>query len=171
MGMRKFIKKHWYDLAVCGVFVVMAILGIVAMTQVLGPINESIDNKTRIAAVLGEGGITGGIKNDIAGLEHTKGIFVWLYLSVIGFFLFMAVARIFIMLNRRMNKFVMPAVGLINTVILFIGSCIAGVGFDNLGVTGGRFLPGIFVFVIPLLFMGVLPLLSGIKNVFKLRKQ
>jgi hypothetical protein len=180
--MREFIKKYWYDLLVCVIFAVIAAVGIAAMVQSLLPIDDAIENKRRIMEVFAGEAAKIRIEKEITAWYNIKSTFIWLYLAVIGFFVFMAAARILVMLNKRINKFALPVIGFINTVVLICAAKSAAVNLGDLGVIPGivnaanrgqapYFSPVFFIFILPLLFMGVLPLLSGIKGIFYHKKR
>jgi hypothetical protein len=169
------------------------ILAITAFAENLRPIISIINSQKRVAGVLTAPEQAADL---IEGLKpYKKFVFVSfaIYLPAILFFLYIIAAKTMTILNIKMPRFILPIAALINTVLLFIvlftvDNIGGGLGLVSEHETAANYYswyaapvfesgsniyyyaPTFHTVIMPLLFLGILPLFYGIKQAIREKK-
>jgi hypothetical protein len=187
MKLIKRIKQHWVNLLIMCVFIIGIIFAVIAMAQTLRPINSIIDSNRRIADVVSAETSRQSILDGIKPFIKIRSVYLIMYLCVIVFFIYMAVIRFIALFNKKAPAFILPLLALINTILLVI--VMFQIKDFNIGLglippaesmAGGYtwytppymksssyityFAPTFWTVIFPMIFLGVLPLINGIKR-------
>ena len=181
-----FIKANRCSLFTCLIFVTAVILAIVALSQHLRPIDTIITSQQRILEVTVTDGMRAILEESIASLSQARSLILLLYIAVIIFLLYMTAVRILKLFDRQMPKIILPIIAGANIVLflaaaVLIGEFGAGLGLSSSAealadryswyqaptvISGHNIVylaPTFWTIVLPMLFCGILPLITGLK--------
>ena len=188
--MLDYLKVNWAKLLVIAVFIVTCMLAIVALGQHLRPINAIIDAYQRLIDVAQTETAKFSLQQSLAPYIRTRGMVIMLYLAVIMFLAYMATIRIVALCGKKMPTIILPVVSGVNVILLLavafsMGDFAAGLGlFPLTEIDAGAFAwheipevmagssvlyiaPTFWTIVFPLVFCGILPLITGLKEYIK----
>jgi hypothetical protein len=183
--MRKNILNYLYIV----LFFTALILTIVAFAHSLRPINAIISSQKRMSSVLPTPEQVANLLTETKPYRKLAFIFSCMYIPALLFFAYMLSRSVLSVLNIKIPKIVTPIVAGVNTVLYFIVLVMVNNVGGGLGLAGGlettanyyswytapvfgsgsniyNFAPTFFTIIIPLLFLGILPLISGLKRLF-----
>lgn len=147
--MRIRIKKRTLTLFTTAVFIIAAVWAIVEVIDVLNPLNEAIERNQRVLAVLTNEETKAAVNSTINELTASRNAMLLSYLTAIIFLSYMATVRILRLFDKSVPSIILPVIAAVNIVLLgFVASIVTAT---------------FFTIAMPLVFLGVLPLLIGLK--------
>jgi hypothetical protein len=184
--MRKNILRTVY----IAIFVTALVLTIIAFIQTLRPIVSIMNSYKRIAGVATTPEQAENLLNGLRPYRRFAFIFSVMYIPAVLFFAYMSAVHILAVCRRQMPRFILPAAATVNTVLLLTACFMVNNVGGGLGLaqkfesaanyyswynapvfpTGSNiyyFAPAFYTLIMPLLFLGVLPLTSGTKALFQ----
>ena len=186
------MKRNILNAVYVAIFATALLLAIVAFVQNLRPIVSIMSSQKRVAGVATTPEALDGLRNSLRPYKKFVFIFSCMYTPAILFFAYMTAARIFAICRRNIPELVLPIVSAVNTLLLtivlfMVNNVGGGLGlaqrietsanyyswyFPPVYTTGSNiyyFAPTFYTVIMPLLFLGILPLISGIKQ-FAIKK-
>jgi hypothetical protein len=171
------------------VFSAALILAVIAFIQNLRPIISVMNSQKRMAGVPTTSVQLDNLTNALKPYKKFAFIFSAMYIPAILFFAYMVSLRILATCKKQMPKLVLPVVAAVNSILLSAALFMAdnvggGLGlaekFENAAnyyswynapvFTAGSnvyyFAPTFYTIIMPLLFLGILPLITGLKTLF-----
>lgn len=183
-------RKNILNAVYIAIFAIALILAVTAFVQNLRPIVSIMGSQKRITGVATTPQALDNLTESLRPYKKFAFIFSCMYIPAILFFAYMTAARVLATLKRNMPKLVLPAVAAVNTLLLLIVFFMVNNAGGGLGLaqkfettagyyswynppvfTAGSnvyyFTPTFYTVMMPLLFLGILPLISGIRQLKK----
>lgn len=175
------------------VFTAALLLAVIAFIQNLRPVISIINSQKRIMGVPTTAAQLDSLTTSLKPYKKFAFIFSAMYIPAILFFAYMASLRILAVCKRQMPKFILPAVAAANIILLFaalfmVNNVGGGLGlaekFENTAkyyswynapvFTAGSniyyFAPTFYTIIMPLVFLGILPMITGLKSLLTKNK-